>query len=263
MSAYVLPREVADGVFWLGECHIQRFNGTLLHSYNSAYLVTGEHSSILVDTGHLIHMPVIEAQLDELAPRIPPIRWLWTTHQETPHSGCAGRLLRKFPEVKMIGDVRDHHLFFPQYEDRFEFREVGDAIDLGGSEFRIVEPVIKDLNGTQWGFDTARGVLFPGDGFCYGHYHGDDACGHFAEEAPGVAIAEHTRIFSEFSLHWMTLVPMQPYVDALQAQVEELGVRMVCSTHGLPISDLATTAPEVFRGMLASGLERAALTPVG
>ncbi|MET8878443.1 hypothetical protein ACWEO2_31805 [Nocardia sp. NPDC004278] len=255
MSSYVLPREVAPGIFWLGECHLQRYNDRLLHSYNSAFLVTGDDASLIVDTGHLVHLPIIEAQLDLLLTDAPPLRWSWTTHQETPHSGGVGRLMTKFPELTLIGDVRDHHLFFPGYEDRFERRKVGDSVDLGGTEFQIVDATIKDLNGTQWGFDTARKVLFAGDGFCYGHYHTDDACGHLVEEVPGVEIAEHTKLFSEFSLHWMTLVPMAPYVEALQRQVAALDVSLVCSTHGLPFSDLDRTANEVYRGMLASGLE--------
>ncbi|MBM9463597.1 MBL fold metallo-hydrolase [Aeromicrobium sp. YIM 150415] len=221
--------------------------------------MTGESESVIVDTGHLVHLPVMEAQLDALADEIPPIRWLWTTHQETPHSGGVGRLMRKFPDLRLVGDVRDHHLFFPDYVDRMETWEIGDEIDLGGSTFRIVEPTIKDLNGTQWALDTSRGVLFPGDGFCYGHYHEDDACGHLVEEVEGLAIAEHARIFSEFSLHWMTLVQMEPFVKALKRQLADLDVRMICSTHGLPISDPENTAPDVYHGMLASGLDRVTL----
>ena len=52
------------------------------------------------------------------------------------------------------------------------------CIDLGDRQFMAVEPVIRDLRTTLWGFDTGERVLFPGDGFAYSHYHWDDHCGN-------------------------------------------------------------------------------------
>ena len=59
----------------------------------------------------------------------------------------------------------------------------GDEIDLGGRGFRAVEPVVRDMRTTWWGFETRDRVLFPGDGFAYSHYHEDGHCGLVAEEA--------------------------------------------------------------------------------
>ena len=55
-----LPRELTPGVFWLGQCLEQLYRGRILHGYNSTYLVTGEHSSLLVEGGHPQDLPVIE-----------------------------------------------------------------------------------------------------------------------------------------------------------------------------------------------------------
>ena len=40
-----LPRELAPGVFWLGDCLEQPFKGKIYHAYNAAFLVIGSKSS--------------------------------------------------------------------------------------------------------------------------------------------------------------------------------------------------------------------------
>ena len=47
-----MPREIAPGVFWIGDCLAQRHKGKVYHGYNAAFLVAGETASCLVETGH-------------------------------------------------------------------------------------------------------------------------------------------------------------------------------------------------------------------
>ena len=112
-----MPREIAPGVFWIGDCLAQRHKGKVYHGYNAAFLVAGDDASILVETGHPKDFPVIERHLNELfargvAPleisvRHPPgnaaLRW------PRPHpeniSGCAAgrrrqRLSLGFPAIR-------------------------------------------------------------------------------------------------------------------------------------------------------------------
>ena len=58
-----LPRELAPGVFWLGDCLEQPFKGKIYHAYNAAFLVIGSKSSLLVETGHPKDFPLIEKQI--------------------------------------------------------------------------------------------------------------------------------------------------------------------------------------------------------
>ena len=160
-----MPREIAPGVFWIGDCLAQRHKGRIYHGYNAAFLVAGETASVLVETGHPKDFPVIERHMNELFARgVAPLKYLFVTHQETPHCGGLGRILKTFPESLLVGDVSDYHLAFPQYEHRMRAMNEGDEIDLGGRTFMAVEPVIRDLRTTWWGFDTKERVLFPGDG---------------------------------------------------------------------------------------------------
>ena len=70
-----MPREIAPGVFWIGDCLLQRHKGKVYHGYNAAFLVCGDNASILVETGHPKDFPVIERHLNELfAQGVAPLR---------------------------------------------------------------------------------------------------------------------------------------------------------------------------------------------
>ncbi len=248
---HALPREVSPGVFWLGECLVQHSKGKIYHSYNAAFLVRGSEASILVETGHPKDFPAIERQMhDILASGGGPLRHLFLTHQETPHSGGLGRVLARYPDVTVHGDMCDYHLAFPQYADRFRKMEVGDAVDLGDRQFIAVEPVIRDLRSSLWGFETAGRVLFPGDGFAYSHYHTDGHCGLFAEEATSLDLVDVLGVFAERALFWTTFTDMNVYADKLEELLDELDVAVVAPTHGLPIRDVARTMPRVREGLI-------------
>jgi flavorubredoxin len=253
LSDNPLPRELAPGLFWLGDCIQERREGQILHGYNSCYLLRGDHSSLLIEAGHPKDLPVIEAQLEGLLQGDgPELRYVFTTHQETPHSSGIARVLERHPEAVVVGDVRDYHLLFPEHEGRFRQMDLGQSIDLGGTEFTIVEAAIRDLLSTQWGFDARSRGLFPGDGFAYSHYHEAGMCGATAEEAPDLALADMTGLFAELALYWTRFTDMEPYVARVQALLDELRVELICPTHGLPIADPPTTVPKVIDGLLAA-----------
>lgn len=250
-----LPREIAPGVFWLGACLQQSYRGRLLHGYNSVFLVTGEDCSALVEGGHPQDLPEIESQLDELLGHgLPPLRYLFTTHTETPHSSGVGRLLAQFPETIACGDVEDLHLVFPQFEGRLQTMDPGDSLDLGGTKLVAVEAVFRDFAHTRWAFDTARGVLFTGDGFSYSHYHEGGHCGKLAEEAPALDLPDMTALFAELAFYWTRFVDLEPYIARLEDLVlRELPVRLIAPTHGLPIADVAATLPRIGEGLRLGG----------
>jgi flavorubredoxin len=245
-----LPREIAPGIFWLGQCMEQPWRGGILHNYNSVYLVRGSRRSALIEAGHPQDLPVIEAQLEGLlAQGGAPLHYLFTTHQETPHSSGIARVLRRHPEVEVCGDVRDYHLFFPQYADRLRPMEPGDALDLGGRSIEIVEALIWDLPSTQWAFDDAERVLFPGDGFAYAHYHEAGMCGSLAEEAGDLRVAEMTGLFADLALYWTRFTDMRPYTERLAQMIDRRGVELIAPTHGLPIANPGLTVPTVLAGL--------------
>ena len=213
---------------------------------------------MLVETGHPKDFPITEAQLNTLLPGRPPLKYLFVTHQETPHCGGLGRVLTRFPDALLVGDVSDYHLAFPQHEHRMRMMKEGDEIDLGGRAFRAVEPVVRDMRTTWWGFETRERVLFPGDGFAYSHYHEDGHCGLVAEEAASLDLQDTTAVFADLALWWTKWADMRNYCDRLDVLMRALDVKTVCPTHGLVITDVAKTMPKVKEGLLYGSQRRRA-----
>ncbi|QEC46163.1 MBL fold metallo-hydrolase [Baekduia soli] len=251
MTRRSLPREIAPGLHWLGDCIHVTYAGTTLHSLDSLFVLQGSEAAVIVDAGLPNDLDVIERQLDEVERSGgPPVRYVWPTHQETPHAGGVARWLDRYPDAVLCGDVRDYHLIFPELAARLMPLEIGERISLGDSEVVAVAPVFYDLPGTQWLFDTRRRALFSGDGFAYAHYHLAEQCSLVAEEADDLDIPEMTGLFSEASLRWSKYRDMEPLTRELQALVADLGAEVVAPGHGLPILDPVTTFPRVIEGLL-------------
>jgi len=248
-----MPREIRPGVFWLGDCLEQRAKGKIYHTYNAAFLVCGTEASVLVETGHPKDFPLIDGQMQQILANRAPLKYLFVTHQETPHSGGLGRVLHRYPDAVLCGDVNDYHLAFPQFAHRLMPMREGDSIDLGGRSFVAVEPVIRDLRTTYWGFDTGQRVLFPGDGFAYSHYHEDGHCGLCAEEAVSLDLPDVSAVFADRALFWTKFTDMRIYVDRLQHLLDRLDVRAIGPSHGLPVLDPAATVPKIIEGLLYGG----------
>ena len=245
------PREIAAGVFWLGDCMVWEYDGTKEHSYSSTFLVVGSERSILVDTGHIKDWLVVRNQVDGLiAKGIPAPESIFPTHTEVTHSGNTGRWLTHFPKAKACGDLRDAQLIWPQHAERLIRCKKGDAIDLGGRKFVFVEAVIRDLVSTYWGYDTKEQVLFSSDGLSFGHFHQAEQCGKTAEEIPDLPIPELTGLFAEYALYWTRLKSCELALERLQQMMEkDYPTRIVASAHGSIITDPTKTMPLIREGM--------------
>ncbi len=253
VSKRPMPRQLAPGVWWMGDCLEQHFKGKIYHGYNATHMVVGEKYALLSDTGHPKDFPLIEGHMQKVLAAHPGVqlKYLFLTHQETPHSGGLGRMLAKYPDLEICGDMSDYHMAFPQYAHRMKFMGEGEEIDLGGRSFRMVEPVIRDLRTTWWGFDTKSRCLFPGDGFAYSHYHWDGHCGMVAEEAESLDLVDVCAVFMERALFWTTFVDMRLYTDRLEWLMNTLDAKIVAPSHGLPILDIPNTWPKIRDGLLS------------
>src|SRR5579859_2972239 len=116
-----LPRSVADGVTWMSSCLPFNIDGRVIHGHNSTFLVQGESASILVDTGNPSSWPIISEKLDGLLGGR-ELDYVFPTHPELPHTGNLPRLVQKYPDIQIVGDVRDYHLFYPQIEPNLHAR---------------------------------------------------------------------------------------------------------------------------------------------
>lgn len=246
-----LPRQIDANVFWLGTC-IPRFTfdiaGERFHGHLSSYLVVGPKQSVMIDTGLPSTWADIEAQLDEaLAGR--RLDWIFPTHAEPPHSSSVGKLLARYPDAKVIGDVRDYHLFFPGSKSRLVPVAVGDRLDLGGGYALEFAPAFfKDLTGTLWAYERRQGVLFVSDGFGIGHR--EPVASDEAGDVPLHRRGECTSTLSEIrqplhldqlhyptvgALNWIQFADSGPIFDELDAFLRDHPANVIAPAHGYVI----------------------------
>ncbi|MDQ4214641.1 MBL fold metallo-hydrolase [Microbacterium sp. ASV81] len=252
------PREIRDGVFWMGACLPFHLADRVIHGHNSAYVIKGSESSMIVDTGNPSSWTTISAKLDELLGD-EPLTYVFPTHPELPHTGNLPRLVEKYPDVQVVGDMHDYHLFYPQIVPNLHSRVPGDVIDLGGGqEVLIVEAMIRDLPNTQWAFARREKVLFTADGFCYMHrpelddedpLHLPGECALTTDELSTPIAVENAAFFTGSALYWARFNDDADQVyDRVLALVDELGVELVAPTHGNVITNVRDVEPIIRAG---------------
>jgi flavorubredoxin len=250
-------REVAPGLHWIGGCLAIHYKGTIIHSYLSPYLIIGTEHTLMVDTGAAGQWEVVGPRVAEvLGDR--QLDYVFPTHPELPHIGSLNRVLEAHPSCRVVGDVRDQHLFFPDHVDRLVPMGVGDAIDLGDRRFVFVEAIIRDLCTTLWGFDEGSRALFVADGFGFYHVHEPTQCGQIAEELPGEITVDQATFLNDAALFWVRYTDLRPILTRVDALVAELEPRIIAPAHGAVITDVDTTftflRDKVLEGQASTGM---------
>lgn len=268
------PREVTDGVFWLNRCIPTLIFGRILHVHLSIYLVKGQDKTLLVDTSLPTYWSDIEGQLeDALAGRT--LDYLFVTHPEVPHAGAMPLLLEKYPDLKVVGDVRDYQVFFPDYSSRFVDMRPGEKIDLGGRNFRFIDAVIKDLPNSLWGYDELTRAMFVSDGFSFSHESAnidedradpissslqnvsfsvdeDDAPSHrpgecclMSSELPTEVSIEQASVVLQRALTFSRFVYPQPLFKEVDQVLRDNPPKLICPAHGSVIDNIEALLPVI------------------
>jgi len=243
------PREIAPNAFWLGGCLGVELEGRIVHGYSSVYLLRGSERTLLVDPGHPMDWSAIASGLDTLLDDR-ALDYVFPTHPEMPHAGNLGRLLTKYPNAVAIGDMRDFHLYYPAFVDRFVDRSVGTVIALGDMQFEIVEAIIKDLPNTQWGYESTRRILFVADGFAYVHhpelgegeqgpYHLPGECNRTVRELGRLPTLHSAMWFTGFSLYWSRFTDNSDEIfRRVRKMLDAHPADILAAAHGSVIDDV-------------------------
>lgn len=253
-----LPREIAPGVTWMSSCLSFHLPTRVVHGHTSTYLVRGADASLLVDTGNPSSWEIISETLDELLDG-EPLTYVMPTHPELPHTGNLPRLVAKYPDLVVVGDIRDYHLFYPEIVPNLRVGVAGDRIPLGpGQDFELFEAMIRDLPNTLWGFYDYGKVLFTADGFCYMHrpelddedpMHLPGECGLLTSELEIPPSVENAAMFTGSALYWARWVNDAGSLYArISDEMERLGVQLVAPTHGNVIDDVEGVLPIIRSG---------------
>lgn len=249
-----LPREIADGVWWVGGCLESAAFDEPVHFHTSAYLIVGTSKTLLYDTAP----PSMWADLDRDLDRILKSRQLdiiVPSHPEIPHAGNLNRLLAKYPNAVVMGDLRDYHLYYPDYVDRLQSVPHGTCLDLGGGyRFTLLDAIIEDLPNTVWGYEHKQQVLFPVDALGYGHLpqseqfpdeplHRAGECALLSSELHKPPALDLATYLTQSSLFWSRYVDITPYLERFEKLLQEYPARLIAPAHGSVIDDLSVVMP--------------------
>ncbi len=246
-----LPRMIAPGVWWFGWCLVVRDGARYLHNHNNAFLVIGEKATVLIDTVMPMGWPQLKADLrNVLGGR--KLDYIFPTHPESPHMGNLEALCAEYPDARIVGDLRNYHLFLPHLARHFQPMRAEESIDLGGRRLVLKPAVIHDLPNSLWGYEPEARILFVADSFPYTHDHETGQCGMTSEELPSPIRPEDTSVVISRALNWARYVDATPLMADLRKFLKSNPADLICPSHGGVI-----TNPVELINVFEAGLKRA------
>lgn len=242
-SHAALPRLINPDFLWVGGCLDIDYKGEAVHSHFGAFVVRGTSKTLMIDTGHPFHRPQIEPALDAfLGGR--PLDYILPTHPELPHCGLLPTWVRKYPDLKVVGEVGDYPLLYPELGDRFHQVELGGSIDLGGRRIVVVPSIWGDMANTRWAFDTRDSILFVSDAYAAIHYHRPGECRLMTSEQPLPDI-DLVRMLSKLTLQWSAFFDITRTFRQIDTLLDTLKPKMIAPAHGTVID-----RPEIMTAMV-------------
>lgn len=237
------PRLITNGVYWLGGCLSAFGHDEEVHYHVSAYLVVGKERTALVDTGDPAHGDVLIEQLAQVLGER-SLDYIVPTHPEIPHAGNIPSILARYPEARIVGEIRDYHLHFPEFESQLIKKDAYETLDLGGRTLRFIPAFIRDLDNTTWVYDDVGQCLFVSDGFSYIHdipspdpeedepVHRPGQCRLFSGEMPEPPTVEQAAYGTGRALYWTKFVDVREAFLDIEMLLEQFPVQFIGPAHG-------------------------------
>lgn len=193
-------------------------------SYNS-YVINDEKVAV-IDT---VELGNTSDYLEKLCSIIGDknVDYLIVNHMEPDHSGAMGALITKYPEVKIIGNVKTFGIvraYFDFPEENFMEVKDGDELELGYHKLKFVMTPWVHWPETMMTYDLTEKVLFSCDAFgTFGSLDGgifdDEINFDFFEE-------EMRRYYSNIVGKYSNMV------QKAFKKLEGVEVKTICSSHG-------------------------------
>lgn len=191
-------------------------------TYNS-YLILDE-KPVITDT---VDVRAEAEWLDNLAEALgdKEPEYLVISHMEPDHSGSIEALIKKYPDIKLVGNVQTFK-FLKQftgkdYSSRTVTVKEGDKISTGSSELTFMMAPMVHWPEVMVSYDSADGVLFSADGF--GRFGSDDESESWACEARRY----YFNIVGKYGAQ----------VQALLKKAGSLEIRRICPLHGPALTE--------------------------
>lgn len=242
------PRKISDTLMWTGGCLDFDYKGSKAHSHFSAFLQTGIEKSVLIDSGHPVHFADLDRHVaDFLGGR--PLDYLFITHGEFPHGGALPHWMRRYPDLVVVGPMRDYGLYYPEFAHRIRSVSAGDSLDLGDRRFVFLPAIWRDLPRSLWAFETLERTLFVADAFAFLHYHHDGECDRVESELPPPDLAM-MQFFNERAMQWTRFTDASETFPDVEEIVAMTQPRLICPAHGNLVTDIPNMLAMAKRSMM-------------
>ncbi|MBU8891760.1 MAG: FprA family A-type flavoprotein [Bacteroidales bacterium] len=222
--------KVTDTVYWLGvnDRRTSFFENMWPLpegvSYNS-YLIVDEKIA-LVDT---IEYGSSDDYLEKIEKIIDgrTIDYLIINHMEPDHSGAIKAIVNKYPDIKLVGNLKTFKIVesYFGYKDNWYQVEDGDVLELGYHKLRFIMTPWVHWPETMMTYDLAEKILFSGDAFgSFGSLDG----GIFDDE---IKFEEYYE--NEMRRYYSNIVgKYSNMVQKAFIKLEGIDIKYICSTHG-------------------------------
>jgi Uncharacterized flavoproteins len=225
--------EISPNIYWIGgnDRRLERFenmfplpNGV---AYNS-YLILDEKTAVLDTVDASISALYLENITHSLGQR--ELDYLIINHMEPDHCANIEEIVRRYPNVKLVGNKKTFQLMQQFYSmdmsaNYLEVKE-GDELPLGNHNLRFYFAPMVHWPEVMFTYETSQGILFSADAF--GSF-GAMAGNVFADEV------EYDNSFLDEARRYYTNIVGRygPQVQAILKKLKDLKITMICSLHGL------------------------------
>ncbi|MFH5835803.1 FprA family A-type flavoprotein [Proteiniclasticum sp. C24MP] len=225
-------REISPQIYWIGgnDRRLEQFenlfpltNGV---SYNS-WLILDEKTAI-IDT-------VDDAVTDQYLENIEHLMqgreldYLIINHMEPDHCGNIENLVRRYPDVKVVGNKKSFQLFDQFYNMDITENQMlvgeGDEISLGNHNLKIITAPMVHWPEVMMNYETTKGILFAADAFgTFGALTGN----LFDDEV------DYKNLYLDESRRYYANIvgKFGAQVQSVFRKISSFKINMICSLHG-------------------------------
>ena len=165
-------RKLAQDIYWVGadDRRLEKFENLFPIprgvSYNS-YLILDD-KTVLLDGADEAVSKVFEANVEQLL-NGRTLDYLIVQHMEPDHAACIAGMVRRYPELKLLGSAQAGMMFkqfFPfDLGDRFETVKEGDILATGNHTLSFIAAPMVHWPEVLMTYDMATQTLFSADAF--------------------------------------------------------------------------------------------------
>jgi len=246
-------RQIMDKIYWLGAVDWDRRlfdsliplpDGT---TYN-AYLIEGSEKTALLDT---VDPPMADEWMAQLA-GVSNMDYIVSHHAEQDHSGTIPRVLKQFPQAKVVASEKAKGLLMDLLnipEDAFVTVKDGETLSLGDKTLQFIHTPWVHWPETMVTYLKEDRILFSCD-FFGSHIASTD-----------LFVIDQGRVYESAKRYFAEI--MMPFRTVIQKNLEklkEVDIRMIAPSHG-QIHDQPSWIMEAYQEWVTGAPKNLAVIP--